>query len=38
LAQDTLGMMGISLLGMCTMKHNPRSGEAYAWARALGAV
>ena len=27
LAQETLGMMGISLFGTCTMKYNPRVGE-----------
>jgi glycine dehydrogenase subunit 2 len=27
LAQMTLGMMGISLFGTCTMKYNPRIGE-----------
>jgi glycine dehydrogenase subunit 2 len=27
LAQETLGMMGISLFGTCTMKYNPRLGE-----------
>jgi hypothetical protein len=37
-AQDTLEMMGISLSGTPTMKYNPRIGEAYAWARATGAV
>jgi glycine dehydrogenase subunit 2 len=30
LSQETLGMMGISLFGTCTMKYNPRSGEALA--------
>jgi glycine dehydrogenase subunit 2 len=30
LAQETLGMMGISLFGTCTMKYNPRIGEAFA--------
>ncbi len=28
LAQETLGMMGISLFGTCTMKHNPSVNEA----------
>jgi len=28
LSQETLGMMGISLFGTCTMKYNPRLGEA----------
>lgn len=30
LAQETLGMMGISLFGTCTMKYNPRLSEALA--------
>src|SRR5262249_62307249 len=30
LSQETLGMMGISLFGTCTMKYNPRVGEALA--------
>jgi glycine dehydrogenase subunit 2 len=30
LSQETLGMMGISLFGTCTMKYNPRVGEAFA--------
>jgi glycine dehydrogenase subunit 2 len=30
LSQETLGMMGISLFGTCTMKYNPRLGEAFA--------
>jgi len=30
LSQETLGMMGISLFGTCTMKYNPRLGEALA--------
>ncbi len=30
LSQQTLGMMGISLFGTCTMKYNPRLGEAIA--------
>src|SRR5206468_12740369 len=30
LAQETLGMMGISLFGTCTMKYNPRLGETLA--------
>ena len=29
-SQETLGMMGISLFGTCTMKYNPRLGEALA--------
>jgi glycine dehydrogenase subunit 2 len=28
LAQETLGMMGVSLFGTCTMKYNPRVGHA----------
>ena len=30
LSQETLGMMGISLFGTCTMKYNPRMTEALA--------
>ena len=30
LSQETLGMMGISLFGTCTMKYNPRAGEQAA--------
>ena len=30
LAQETLGMMGISLFGTCTMKYNPRVNERLA--------
>ena len=30
LSQETLGMMGISLFGTCTMKYNPRLSEAIA--------
>lgn len=30
LAQETLGMMGISLFGTCTMKYNPRVNELVA--------
>ena len=30
LAQETLGMMGISLFGTCTMKYNPRLNELIA--------
>jgi glycine dehydrogenase subunit 2 len=30
LSQETLGMMGISLFGTCTMKYNSRLGEAIA--------
>ena len=28
LSQETLGMMGVSLFGTCTMKYNPRVSEA----------
>src|SRR5690606_6982951 len=31
LSQQTLGMMGISLFGTCTMKYNPQINEALAW-------
>ncbi|MBT8080398.1 MAG: aminomethyl-transferring glycine dehydrogenase subunit GcvPB, partial [Gammaproteobacteria bacterium] len=30
LSQETLGMMGVSLFGTCTMKYNPRLTEALA--------
>jgi glycine dehydrogenase subunit 2 len=30
LSQETMGMMGISLFGTCTMKYNPRLGEQLA--------
>jgi len=30
LSQQTLGMIGISLFGTCTMKYNPAVGEAFA--------
>ncbi|MDP7652469.1 MAG: hypothetical protein QGF38_12290, partial [Rhodospirillales bacterium] len=30
LSQETLGMMGISLFGTCTMKYNSRLGEVMA--------
>lgn len=30
LSQQTLGMMGVNLFGTCTMKYNPRVGEAVA--------
>jgi glycine dehydrogenase subunit 2 len=30
LAQETLGMMGVSLFGTCTMKYNPRVGDLLA--------
>lgn len=31
LSQQTLGMIGVSLFGTCTMKYNPRVGEDAAW-------
>ena len=31
LSQQTLGMMGISLFGTCTMKYNPSVNEQMAW-------
>lgn len=31
LSQQTLGMMGISLFGTCTMKYNAQINEAMAW-------
>ena len=31
LSQETLGMMGISLFGTCTMKYNARLSEAKNW-------
>lgn len=31
LSQQTLGMMGTSLFGTCTMKYNPQVNEALAW-------
>lgn len=31
LSQQTLGMMGVSLFGTCTMKYNPVINEAIAW-------
>ncbi|NDV08871.1 aminotransferase class V-fold PLP-dependent enzyme [Rhodococcus sp. IEGM 248] len=31
LSQQTLGMMGVSLFGTCTMKYNPQVNEALAW-------
>ncbi|RYG76858.1 MAG: aminotransferase class V-fold PLP-dependent enzyme, partial [Alphaproteobacteria bacterium] len=31
LSQQTLGMMGISLFGTCTMKYNPQINEQMAW-------
>lgn len=30
LSQETMGMLGISLFGTCTMKYNPRRGEQLA--------
>jgi glycine dehydrogenase subunit 2 len=36
LSQETMGMLGISLFGTCTMKYNPRAGEQAA--RALAGV
>jgi glycine dehydrogenase subunit 2 len=35
LAQETMGMVGISLFGTCTMKYNPRVNEAVAARREL---
>jgi len=35
LSQETMGMLGISLFGTCTMKYNPRVNERFA---ALGAL
>ncbi|HEY0533682.1 MAG TPA: aminomethyl-transferring glycine dehydrogenase subunit GcvPB [Actinoplanes sp.] len=35
LSQETMGMVGISLFGTCTMKYNPRVNERFA---ALGAL
>ena len=34
LSQETMGMIGISLFGTCTMKYNPRAGEQAARALA----
>ena len=31
LSQQTLGMMGVSLFGTCTMKYNPQVNEEIAW-------
>lgn len=36
LSQQTMGMLGVSLFGTCTMKYNPRAGEQAA--RALAGV
>lgn len=38
LSQETMGMMGISLFGTCTMKYNPRINEALAGSPALAAL
>ena len=38
LSQETLGMMGISLFGTCTMKYNPRVNEALVARPALAAL
>ena len=38
LSQETLGMMGVSLFGTCTMKYNSRLGEAVAMRPALAEV
>ncbi|MGX1307252.1 glycine dehydrogenase subunit 2 [Amorphus suaedae] len=38
LSQETLGMMGISLFGTCTMKYNARVSEAVAQRRELAEV
>jgi len=38
LSQMTLGMMGISLFGTCTMKYNPRLGEALAAMPAMAEI
>ncbi len=38
LSQETLGMMGISLFGTCTMKYNPRLGENLAMTPKLAAL
>ena len=35
LSQETMGMVGISLFGTCTMKYNPRLNEAIAARREL---
>jgi len=34
LSQETMGMLGVSLFGTCTMKYNPRAGEQAARALA----
>ena len=38
LSQETLGMMGVSLFGTCTMKYNARLAEAIAMRPALAEV
>jgi len=38
LSQMTLGMMGVSLFGTCTMKYNPRVGERAVASRDLAEV
>lgn len=38
LSQETLGMIGISLFGTCTMKYNPRVAEAFAARPELAAL
>lgn len=38
LSQETMGMIGISLFGTCTMKYNPRRGEQTATRREIAGV
>ena len=38
LSQETLGMMGVSLFGTCTMKYNSRLGEDVAMRPAMAEV
>ena len=38
LSQETMGMMGVSLFGTCTMKYNPRVNEALAGRPGLAAL
>lgn len=38
LSQETMGMLGISLFGTCTMKYNPRLGERLATLPAVGGL
>lgn len=38
LSQETMGMMGVSLFGTCTMKYNPRVNEALAARPELAAL